>query len=209
MIDFESMTRNELILYLYSFIEGMLKVGPESEDELDFIRLQRKVIFELMHNKVYCVKSTRYKPTAPYGKIDFDVMYFSSLHQAKRELKFRRQLMEERLPLAEPWEVSTSLLKDSLAPDDYRSIIDNRSVKLDHPGRFKFVEGRLRVGRTKNGDPKIAPYLLSLTEVPLVGAQFSGWKNATPKQESPDLAGKKVISFLAAQQHAQTDPRRK
>ena len=38
MIDFENMTRNELILYLYSFIEGMLKVGPESEDELDFIR---------------------------------------------------------------------------------------------------------------------------------------------------------------------------
>lgn len=198
-MDFKNMTRQELILYLYSFIEGMVEVGPRSEEEMDFIQLQKRVIFELIHTRVYCVKSTRYKSNLPYGKVDFDEMYFSSLHQAKRELKNRRRIMEQHFPLAEDWEIVTGEMKNSLLPNDYRSIVDNSSVKLEHTGRFKFVEGRLRNGRTKNGDQKVEPILMSLTEIPLMSAEFSGFKKSIPQQDSPDIAGKKIISFRDAQ----------
>lgn len=174
-MEISDLNRDELIQYLQDFVEGMENHDDLSEEERDFVKLHRKVIWELSHDRIYKVSTADLSHINTTGLREFDIQYFASLGAAKKELKKRVEALAANPFVAGPDEVQSLGVKASMAPDLVQSVITNSDVKLEAPGRFKFYEVRM----LQNG--QIIPVQFILTNVHVSPA---GFQDVSPHQSS-------------------------
>ena len=160
------LSKDDLIQLLKDFVEGLEKCTDLSAEEQDFITLQKRVIWELSHARIYKVSTADLSYINTTGPREFDIRYFSSLGAAKRELIKRERTMAANANVAAPNEIQKLGVNASFAPELVKSVITNSDVKLGIPGRFKFYEVRILQNE------QIIPVQFILTAVPISSAGF-------------------------------------
>lgn len=186
------MTREELVQYLFDFVEALERSNDLSElsgEERDFISLQKKIINELLHDRVYKVSTAGFSGRSSIGLMERDIRYFSSLKAAKKEVKRRMEELVKNPFVAGPDEVQTLGLEGGFAPDLIDSVITNSDITVKAPGRFKFYEVRM----VKNGE--IFPVQFILTNVHVSPSGFQDVGSPQPGRPANEQHVAKIIPF--------------
>lgn len=142
-MDFTNMTRAQLLQYLKDFVQAMEAYGRLSDEDMDFINIQKRVIWELSHDRIYKVSTAQYSPQSSAKYIEHDIKYFSSLKAAKKELRSRFKKLIKSPFVAGPDEVSDYRIISGVNPTLVSSVLSNSQVQFKAPGRFKFYEVRM------------------------------------------------------------------
>lgn len=137
------MTRAQLLQYLKDFVEAMETYGSLSEEDMDFINIQKRVIWELSHDRIYKVSTAQYSSQSSAKYIEHDIKYFSSLKAAKKEVRSRFKKLLKSPFVAGPDEVSDYRIISGVNPTLVSSVLSNAQVHFKTPGRFKFYEVRM------------------------------------------------------------------
>ena len=184
------LSKDDLIQLLKDFVEGLEKCTDLSAEEQDFITLQKRVIWELSHARIYKVSTADLSYINTTGPREFDIRYFSSLGAAKRELIKRKRAMAANLNVATPNEIQKLGVNASFAPELVKSVITNSDVKLGIPGRFKFYEVRILQNE------QIIPVQFILTAVPI---SSEGFQDTVRRRRTSRSTGKQspapIIQF--------------
>ena len=154
------MTRAQLLQYLKDFVQAMETYGGLSEEDEDFINIQKRVIWELSHDRIYKVSTAQYSPKSSAEYIEHDIKYFSSLKAAKKEIRRRFKKLTKSPFVAGPDEVSDYRIISGMNPTLVSSVLSNAQVQFKAPGRFKFYEVRMITPKHK-----IVPVQFLLAEV--------------------------------------------
>ena len=179
------LSKDDLIQLLKDFVEGLEKCTDLSAEEQDFITLQKRVIWELSHARIYKVSTADLSYINTTGPREFDIRYFSSLGAAKRELIKRKRAMAANLNVATPNEIQKLGVNASFAPELVKSVITNSDVKLGIPGRFKFYEVRILQNE------QIIPVQFILTAVPI---SSEGLQDTVRRRRTSQSAGKQSLA---------------
>ena len=108
-MEYNELSRQELIGYLMDFVEG-LEQHTLDADEQGFVELHKKIIWELCHDRIYKVTFCRPDQEAASKLAEYDTQYFSSLKEAKRELHRRMKRLQKQSVLALPEEIRPVLM---------------------------------------------------------------------------------------------------
>ena len=179
------LSKDDLIQLLKDFVEGLGKCTDLSVEEQDFITLQKRVIWELSHARIYKVSTADLSYINTTGPREFDIRYFSSLGAAKRELIKRERTMATNVNVAAPNEIQKLGVNASFAPELVKSVITNSDVKLGIPGRFKFYEVRILQNE------QIIPVQFILTAVPI---SSEGFQDTVRRRRTSRSAGKQSLA---------------
>ena len=107
-MDFSNMNRAQLLQYMKDFVDIIEKSDVLSEEDMDFINIQKRAIWELSHDRIYKVSTAYYNTKSSSQYTESDVKYFSSVNAAKREIKQRLKKLLKNPYVAGPDEVSDS-----------------------------------------------------------------------------------------------------
>lgn len=118
----KNMNRTELLCYLRDMVEAMEQSNLLlQEEEIEFIAVQKMVIRELEHNRIYKVCTRCPKPGTNMAS-EYEPQYFSSLQAARKEFRKRtKELFRNPDPSFELTDIET-----------------NTHQHILHQGRYKF-----------------------------------------------------------------------
>lgn len=197
----ENMSKSELLEFLAGFVLSMEQSGETLTDEMiEFVTLHKKIIAELSRQRVYKVSNIDASDISIDGVKEYDAKYYGSLKEAKRELRRRFEEQRRNAFVAAPDEIMELGLNNGVAPSLTQSVVTNKDVPLNAPGRLKFYEVRMLQ------DNQIVPVQFMLTSIEPAPAKVSRQQRKTQKNNLPAGAalgngngnGKgKVISFDA------------
>jgi len=185
-LDFSNMNRAQLLQYMKDFVDIIEKSDVLSEEDMDFINIQKRAIWELSHDRIYKVSTAYYNTKSSSQYTESDVKYFSSVNAAKREIKQRLKKLLKNPYVAGPDEVSDSRMVMGIAPNLVTSVISNAQVPLRTPGRFKFYEVRMVTQKRK-----VVPIQFILAEVQPIPLEHPEDARFTPS----GVPNNKIIPF--------------